>query len=691
LNIKKINFTSKLFILALFSHSLLAGNIAFKADDNRILLSDEIFTKLTEEHYVQKLDDDFNYKYIEHLIDELDNNKQYFTKYEVNRFLSSAKLFNPSKQSFDIKSAYKIINLYFNRLLEFSDYQIMLIEKEAFIYNGIDSLDIYSDDNEWQPSKLALKRLWKKITKNDMLTSELADKADDNSIEKIKKRYTNRIRRINQRKDEDIFSLAMSSLTSQFDPHSTYFSPRSAEDFELNMSLKLEGIGALLSTEDDYATIVSLVPGGPAEKSGRIDPEDKITRIKQEDSEDFVDVVGWRVDEVVDLIRGKSGSSLDIEFIPSDSEDNSNRKIVNLVREEIKLEDRAAKSSIHSISILDQEYKIGIIDLPTFYIDFEAYRKRDPDYKSSSSDVKKILKEFSKESVDAVIVDLRSNSGGSLLEANKLTGLFVSSGATVQVKQNSGKIGSWGDYYAKQAWKKPMAVLVDRGSASASEIFAGAIQDYKRGLVIGHRTFGKGTVQAIDNLSSGQIKITESKFYRVTGESTQNKGVVPDIELPSSWDIESTGESSLHMSLPWDTIPPVRYRTFNIDEDIVAAVKKAHINRLNESPNMTYIQNLRERYDLIKNKKELSLNIDKRKQEKSERKNWMLNVENERRENTGLDVFKEYSDMEDFNKEKDKRDEDIDVENDYLLQETANIIADYIYLNDKFLITKLNQ
>ena len=691
MNIKKINFTSKLFILALFSHSLLAGNIAFKADDNRILLSDEIFTKLTEEHYVQKLDDDFNYKYIEHLIDELDNNKQYFTKYEVNRFLSSAKLFNPSKQSFDIKSAYKIINLYFNRLLEFSDYQIMLIEKEAFIYNGIDSLDIYSDDNEWQPSKLALKRLWKKITKNDMLTSKLADKADDNSIEKIKKRYTNRIRRINQRKDEDIFSLAMSSLTSQFDPHSTYFSPRSAEDFELNMSLKLEGIGALLSTEDDYATIVSLVPGGPAEKSGRIDPEDKITRIKQEDSEDFVDVVGWRVDEVVDLIRGKSGSSLDIEFIPSDSEDNSNRKIVNLVREEIKLEDRAAKSSIHSISILDQEYKIGIIDLPTFYIDFEAYRKRDPDYKSSSSDVKKILKEFSKESVDAVIVDLRSNSGGSLLEANKLTGLFVSSGATVQVKQNSGKIGSWGDYYAKQAWKKPMAVLVDRGSASASEIFAGAIQDYKRGLVIGHRTFGKGTVQAIDNLSSGQIKITESKFYRVTGASTQNKGVVPDIELPSSWDIESTGESSLHMSLPWDTIPPVRYRTFNIDEDIVAAVKKAHINRLNESPNMTYIQNLRERYDLIKNKKELSLNIDKRKQEKSERKNWMLNVENERRENTGLDVFKEYSDMEDFNKEKDKRDEDIDVENDYLLQETANIIADYIYLNDKFLITKLNQ
>ena len=483
----------------------------------------------------------------------------------------------------------------------------------------------------------------------------------------------------------------MNSLTSQFDPHSTYFSPRSAEDFELNMSLKLEGIGALLTTEDDYAEIVSLVPGGPAEKSGQIDPEDKITRIKQEDSEEFIDVIGWRVDEVVDLIRGKSGSSLEIEFIPSNSEDNSNRKVVNLIREEIKLEDRAAKSKVHSVKIMDQEYKIGIIDLPTFYIDFEAYRNRDPNYKSSSNDVKKILKDFNKNSVDAVIIDLRGNSGGSLLEANKLTGLFTSSGATVQVKQNSGKIGSWGDYYAKQAWKKPVAVLVDRGSASASEIFAGAIQDYQRGLVVGHRTFGKGTVQALDTLTSGQIKITESKFYRVTGESTQNKGVTPDIELPSSWDIETSGESSLYLSLPWDTIPPVRYRTFDIDEDILAAVKKSHLNRLNESPNMKYILNLRERYDLVKNKKELSLNIDNRKKEKAERKDWIFDIENTRRENVGLARFETYSDMEDFNKEKDEKDLDIDMDSDYLLQETANIIADYIYLNDKILITKLGQ
>ncbi len=690
MNIKKIDLKSKFFILLFISQGLLGQNIAFIPDDNKVALSEEIFNKLAKEHYVQELNNDFNEKYIEYLIDELDGNKRYFTKYEVNRFISSAKIYNSSKNAFDIKAAYKIINLYFNRLIEYSEYQINLLEKQEFSFNQSDFLDIYPDDNEWKPSKHALKELWTQITKNDMLTSQLANDVDEDSLTNIKKRYMNRIRRISQRKDEDIFSIAMASLTSQFDPHSTYFSPRSAEDFELNMSLKLEGIGALLTTEDDYAKIVSLVPGGPAEKSGRINPEDKITRIKQDESNEFVDVIGWRVDEVVDLIRGKSGSSLDIEFIPYDSEDNSNRKIVNLVREEIKLEDRAAKSTIHSINILDEEYKIGIIDLPNFYIDFDAYRKRDPNYKSSSNDVKKILAEFNDQSVDAVIVDLRGNSGGALLEANKLTGLFVSSGATVQVKQNSGKIGSWGDYYARQAWKKPVAVLVDRYSASASEIFAGAIQDYQRGLVIGHRTFGKGTVQAVDQLSSGQIKITESKFYRVTGESTQNKGIIPDIQLPATWDIETTGESSLHLSLPWDTIPPVRFRKFKMDEDILLAVKKAYSNRLNEDPNLTYLQSLRERYDLTANKKELSLNLSDRKKEKQERKDWLLNVENKRRQNIGLEKFNAYSDMEEFNKEKDENDIDIDVINDYLLKETANIIADYIYLNEKLLITKLN-
>ena len=303
-------------------------------------------------------------------------------------------------------------------------------------------------------------------------------------------------------------------MTRQFDPHSTYLSPYNAEDFEIDMSLKLGGIGALLSNSatEDYAIIVSLVPGGPAEKNGELEPNDKIVKIKQQNEDIFEDVTGWRIDEVVQKVRGEPQTLVTLEIIPGDAEDNSVRKIIEIEREIVELEERAAKSKIYSLNKNGSEYKIGIIDLPSFYLDFEAWQARDPNYKSSSKDVKNILDEFKKQSVDAVLVDLRNNSGGALTEANKLTGLFTSAGATLQIKESNGNIIPWGDARVRQAWSKPMAVLVNRYSASASEIFAGAIQDYQRGLVIGQRTFGKGTVQRLDNLSEGQLKITESKF-----------------------------------------------------------------------------------------------------------------------------------------------------------------------------------
>ena len=341
--------------------------------------------------------------------------------------------------------------------------------------------------------------------------------------------------------------MAINILSNQFDPHSTYLSPRSAEDFDVNMSLKLNGIGALLGIEDDYTKIISLVPGGPAEKSGKIKPEDRITKIRQIGTDNYQDVIGWRIDEVVDLIRGEAGTEVEIEFISFDSSSDST-KLVTLKREEIKLEDRAAKSEIININ----NNKIGIIDLPSFYIDFNEYQKRVKDYRSSSNDVKKILNDFNASNVDAVILDLRNNGGGALIEANKIIGLFVSSGPTVQVKQSRGYIQPYGASRAVQVWDKPMLVLVNRYSASASEIVAGAIQDYKRGFVVGQRTFGKGTVQSLESLSEGQIKITESKYYRINGMSTQNKGVIPDIELPVTWDIESVGESSYPTAMEWD-------------------------------------------------------------------------------------------------------------------------------------------
>jgi carboxyl-terminal processing protease len=661
--------------------------ISTNLTEEKINLSNEVFKKLKKEHYIKNfVKDDFNIRYINALIDRLDGNKLYFIESEITNFKEESNQYLGN--SFDIDLAYLIINLYFERLVAFSEYQIKLIEKNSFDFTKDEFIDIYYEDNQWAESEALLKEIWRNETKNDLLVALMSETLSDDANKVLLKRYKNRIKRIQQQKEEDIFSIAINTLTNQFDPHSSYLSPRSAEDFDMNMSLKLEGIGALLGADDDYTKIVSLVPGGPAEKSGEILPEDKITRIRQINTEnnEYIDVVGWRIDEVVDLIRGESGTQVEIEFISSDSADNS-RKLVTLTREEIKLEDRAAKSKIIET---EDGNKIGIIDLPSFYIDFNAYQNRDSNYRSSSNDVEDILINFNKEDVDAVILDLRNNGGGALIEANKIVGLFVSSGPTVQVKHKAGYIQPYGSSKAKQTWQKPMGVLVNRYSASASEIVAGAIQDYKRGIVLGQRTFGKGTVQSLESISKGQVKITESKYYRVDGSSTQNKGVLPDIELLSTWDIESVGESSYPTALEWDTVRPYRHKKFNFDYNQIIEIKNLYSQRLNSNPNLKYLGEVRDRYYLNKDKKLLSLNLDTRKLEKDARKNWLLQIENKRRESLGLEIFGTYEDLEESNKKNENTNNDIDYERDYLLIESTNIINDYLNLN-KLLISKVNK
>ena len=660
--------------------------ISTNLTDEKIDLSKEVFKKLKKEHYIKNfVKDDFNDEYIDALIERLDENKLYFLESEIKNFKEESSQY--SGKSFDIDLAYLIINLYFERLIEFSEFQIKLIEKDSFDFTKNEFIDIYYEDNQWPASKALLKNIWRNETKNDLLVALMSETLSDDPNKVLLKRYKNRIRRIQQQKEEDIFSIAINTLSNQFDPHSSYLSPRSAEDFDMNMSLKLEGIGALLGADDDYTKIVSLVPGGPAEKSGEILPEDKITRIRQIGAEDkeYVDVVGWRIDEVVDLIRGESGTQVEIEFISSDSGD-STRKLVTLTREEIKLEDRAAKSKIIETK---EGNKIGIVDLPSFYIDFNAYQNRDSDYRSSSNDVKNILTDFNTKGVDAVILDLRNNGGGALIEANKIVGLFVSSGPTVQVKHKAGYIQPYGSSKAKQVWQKPMAVLVNRYSASASEIVAGAIQDYQRGIVLGQRTFGKGTVQSLEDISKGQVKITESKYYRIDGSSTQNKGVIPDIELLSTWDIETVGESSYPTALEWDTVRPYRHKKFNFDANKVVEIKDLYSQRLTTSPNLKYLGEVRDRYYLNKDKKLLSLNLETRKSEKEVRKDWLLQIENKRREGLGLEIFSTYDDLEKNNKKDENTNNDIDFKRDYLLIESANIINDYLNLDKKLLASKL--
>ena len=673
----------RLCILLLSSFVIANEYTNIELSDSKKDLSKEIFKKLEKEHYIKEINkDNFNERYLKAIIEKLDKEKNLFIEEEVQSYLKRSK--DVSNNDFDIDLAYELINLYFDRLIEFFEYQIILIEENAFDFSKKEYLDIFYEDNQWQTNFDDLYKLWRLETKNDLLIAKLSDSSNSEPSIDLIKRYKNRIRRIIQQKEEDIFSLAINILTNQFDPHSTYLSPRSAEDFDVNMSLKLNGIGALLGVEDDYTKIISLVPGGPAEKSGKISPEDRITKIRQIGSDDYKDVIGWRIDEVVDLIRGEAGTEVEIEFISFDSATDST-KLVTLKREEIKLEDRAAKSEIINID----GNKIGIIDLPSFYIDFNEYQNRVKDYKSSSNDVREILINFNDSNVDAVILDLRNNGGGALIEANKIIGLFVSSGPTVQVKQSRGYIQPYGTSRAVQVWDKPLLVLVNRYSASASEIVAGAIQDYKRGFIVGQRTFGKGTVQSLENLTEGQIKITESKYYRINGMSTQNKGVIPDIELPVTWDIESVGESSYPTAMEWDVIRPYRHKKFKVNSDIVDKVISNYEFRLIEEPNLNYLKKVRDRYDLNKNKKKLSLNLEDRKIQKELRKDWLLQIENERRIKVGLKEFASYKEMEDYNDSDNSFENKINLKDDYQLIESTNIINDFLEFEKEIILSSV--
>ena len=677
-----------LFLCAIYAGFVLAVdlNLDIKPTLKNQKIQKEIIKKVKEDHFFKVNNiEDINNIFQEKLIESLDPSKVYFTKLEFEQYGN-----NLNDESFDLNNSFRILNKYFNRLIEATSYQIEILNNFNFDFSKSEYMDIYSDDNEWKSSFTELRKEWFLLAKNDLLNEildeDLSDETDSKQI--IIDRYERRIRRITQRTNEDYFSIIMNNFTSQFDPHSAYLSPKSAEDFDMQMSLSLEGIGALLGIEDDYAKVVSLVPGGPAAKSNQLSPDDRIVSIRQAYEEKSTDVVGWRIDEIVKLIRGDAGTEVELEIMPSKSLESSERKFVTLVREEVQLEEQAAKSKIISIDSESRNYKVGIIELPAFYIDFNAWRERDPNFRSSSRDVENILRSFNKDNVDAVLVDLRGNSGGSLYEANKLTGLFIASGATVQVKESSGNIRPWGDGRAKQIWKKPVGVLVDRYSASASEIFAGAIQDYKRGIVIGHRTFGKGTVQRLDDLSAGQIKITESKFYRVSGSSTQAKGIEPDIVLPSTWDIEETGESSLDESLPWDTIRPIRHRIYNLNDFAIQRASENHTDRLSSDPNMQYILKVRQKYDQRKNKKELSLNINERKNDKLDRRSWILNAENIRRSLLNFDTFDSYDDLETFREEIDT--DEISLENDFLLNESKNIIVDYLKFNSQLIAVNQN-
>ena len=651
----------------------------FHSSEIQVQLASEIIKKLESSHLVKKDYTAIKSEAFVEFLQRLDPNKTIFTSSESDSFYTRSLLTTNINEDLDI--AFNIFNQYVDR------YQLRYQTQMDFL-NNINEENLYSSrtlirdlsESERLKSLQSLKNLWVDLSVNEIIQLMLSGNTLEEAKDKTKKRMSNQLNYFEQTRNEDVFNIFVNSIASIFGPHTTYMSPKNSEDFDINMSLSLEGIGALLSSDGLYTSISSLVPGGPAEKTDLIKPKDKIIGVGQDDEGKIVDVIGWRIDDVVELIRGPKGSKVRLEIIPSSALSDTETKEIQIVRNVVKLEDQAAEKKILNIKRNDINYKVGVIELPAFYFDFSAYQKRDLDYKSSSKDVKKLLKELKQEKVDGLVIDLRNNGGGSLYEANALARLFLGRGTTVQVKSANGNIQGLGERWGYQYFDKPLVILVNKFSASASEILAGAIQDYDRGIIVGTDTFGKGTVQRVDALSSGQIKFTESKFYRVSGSSTQNLGVQPDIILPSLFNLDELGESKLDRALMHDTIPRTYHKNFNRVSIFKSSLQEVSQVRVKDSPLFSSIAQ-RKRWQEENQIDKLDLNLDSRKDQKNKIEEFLLANENSLRRTLNLPTFSNYKEF----MERDDDPEILDIDQE-VLSEAANILLDLVELKNKPLL-----
>ena len=680
----KKKFLLKAFFFLSLSGQSFANEIRYEYSEVQIELASEIISKLESNHLVKKDYKEIKKDAFEVFIDRLDPNKNIFTSPEIRNFFKVLQLDSSVKD--DLNNAFVLFNKYVERYLERYETQIKFLDAiDKDNLNSSRRLNRTLSDGKRLITQEELIRLWIDLSTNDVIQLMLSGNSLDEAVIKTKKRMANQLNYFEQTRDDDIFNIFINSIASIYGPHTNYMSPKNSEDFDINMSLSLEGIGALLSSDGLYTSISSLVPGGPAEKTESLKPEDKIVGIGQDDDGEIVDVVGWRIDDVVDLIRGPKGSKVRLEIIPSTSLNDSETKEIEIIRNVVKLEDQAAEKKVLSLKRNDKDYKVGVIELPAFYFDFDAYQKRDYNYKSSSKDVKKLLKELKNENVDGLVIDLRNNGGGSLYEANALAHLFLGRGTTVQVKSSNGNIQGLGERWGYQFFDKPLVILVNKFSASASEILAGAIQDYDRGLVVGTSTFGKGTVQKVDLLSAGQIKFTESKFYRVSGSSTQNLGVEPDINLPSLYKIDELGESNLDRALKHDSIPRTSFKDFNRVRDYKNELKEKSLYRIQNSALFDSIE-ARKKWQRENEIDFLDLNLALRIKQKDEIEGFLLSNENSLRNALNLPTYATYKEF--IEREDDPEMLDIDLE---ILGEAANILIDLIEAKNEPLFAYNNE
>jgi carboxyl-terminal processing protease len=632
-----------------------------------------VTTLFERSHYRQiRVDDKVSSDVLDRYIEVMDGNRQYFLASDIAGFDAYRYELDDAVKRGDLEPAFLIYATYVERTRERLNYALSLLDEEPDF--TIDEVYVYDrSELPWASSSAELDEIWRKRVKNDGLSLILAGKTWDEAAATLRTRYQQVLKRVDQIKSDDVFEAFMNAYSHTLDPHSSYFSPRNSEEYRIQMSLSYDGIGASLQVQDDFVAVMNVIPGGPAAIEGSLKPNDRITAVGQDEDGELVDVVGWRLDEVVQLIRGPGGSTVRLQVLPAGAAPGSAEKILPLIRDKIKLEAQAAHSRRMEVEQNGRTMHIGVIEVPSFYQDYNARAAGEADFTSTTADVRRLIEELKAEGIDGLVIDLRNNGGGHLSEATSLTGLFVDRGPIVQLRNTNGRIEVLEDPVPEKSYDGPLAVLVNRYSASASEIFAAAIQDYNRGLVIGQQTFGKGTVQNLYPLDRyapgsdpqfGQLTLTIGKYYRVTGGSTQHRGVLPDIELPSLVDVETVGESSRPSALPWDQIKPTDYVADAPLDGAVSLLQTNHSSRASSDPDFDFLvtdiaaRNAEFSHDTV------SLNLQQRKQEREDRQAADLTRLNQRRAALKLDPLSSLDDVGD------------DEVPDIILDEAVAIVAD---------------
>jgi carboxyl-terminal processing protease len=661
---------------------------AFKATEAQAASARLVYGLLSDSRYAYRpraLDDRLSADIFRRYLESLDGQKLFFTQADINRFQPYKTTLDDSIKSQNLTAPYDVFGTYLKRVDQRVAFARALLAK-PMAFSAQESFTYDREDVPWAASEAELNEVWRKYVKNDWLRLKLAGRGDEEIRKTLDKRYATLASRVHELRGDDVFESFMNAYATSIDPHTGYMSPRTAENFNMSMRLSLEGIGAVLQRQDEFVVIRTIVPGGPAGMSNKVKVGDRVVAVGQ-DTGPMVDVVGWRIDDVVDLIRGKKGTRVRLSILPVDAPVDGQPKLVTIVRDKVKLEEQAASKRVIDV----QGKTIGVVELPGFYLDFEAARRGDADVRSATTDVARLLGELRAQDVDGVVIDLRDNGGGSLTEAIELTGLFIDRGPVVQVREAGGKVSVESDETRGVAWDGPLAVLVNRSSASASEIFAAAIQDYGRGLIIGEPTFGKGTVQNLIDLDRwpskagpqyGQVKLTIAQFFRVDGDTTQHAGVVPEVQFPVTVDATEYGESTYDNALPATRIQVAPHANLGNFTPIVPRLMALHDARVAKDKEYSWWAQDVARFRAERAKKVISLNEAERRAERDRQEARRKQREAER---VALGLAADTS-RDDDGLQADERDVTAQVEQenaaknrpDPLLRESAAILADAI-------------